>query len=64
MTIDIQPIEIGGQLWVRVSMDGEMKQHGPYDSADTAEIIAIRLAAMCRAMNAEVTMAAPAKSRP
>ena len=59
--IAITPTETGGQFWVRISMDGhEMERRGPYPDADTAEVVATRLAAWCRAMNAEVHMPAAA----
>ena len=59
MTIDIQPVKLDGQHWVNVTIGGsEMERRGPFPDADEAEIMATRLAAMCRAMNAEVIMAA------
>ena len=62
--IAITPTETGGQFWVRISMDGhEMERRGPYPDGDTAEAMAVRLAAICRAMNAEVAMAAPGLMR-
>ena len=60
MNVSIQSARLDGEFWVRISMDGEMKQRGPFADAGEAEIMATRLAAVCRAMNAEVTMAAPA----
>jgi hypothetical protein len=59
MSVHIQPARLDGEFWVDVSMDGETRRHGPFPDADKAEIMAVRLAAICRAVNAEVTMAAP-----
>jgi hypothetical protein len=60
MTVDIQPTETGGQFWVHINMDGhKMSRHGPFADKAEAEAMAIRFAAVCRAMNAEVVMAAP-----
>ena len=51
---DITPIEIEGEHWVRIHMDGcELEPRGPF-SADEAEAMAAQIAAVCRAMQAEV----------
>ena len=63
MTITIQPVEIEGEHFVTVNMDGsEMRRHGPF-SADEAEARACRLAAISRALKAEVVWAPPAGAR-
>ena len=65
MTIDIQPVELDGQHYVNVTIGGTaMERRGPYRDADKAEIMAEHMRRIGRALNAEVTMAAPAKSRP
>ena len=49
MTITIQPVEIDGAFWVRLSMDDqEMRRHGSFSSADEAEAAAYQLAGICR----------------
>lgn len=61
MTINIEPVEIDGQHWINVIIGGTaMERRGPFASADEAEVVATRLAAWCRAMNAEVHMPAAA----
>ena len=37
MNVGLQPTETDGQFWVRVSMDGEVRRHGPFADADEAE---------------------------
>ena len=59
MNVSIQPARLGGKFYVDVTMNGETSRHGPYADSDEAEIAAVRLAAVCRAMNAEVVMATP-----
>ena len=62
MIINIEPVEIGGKFWVNVVIDGDaMEPRGPYANTDEAEVMAVRLAATCRAMNAEVRMQAAAR---
>lgn len=63
MNVSIQPTTLDGEFWVDVILDGEMRRHGPYNDADDAEIAATRLAATCRALHAEVVLAAPAAGR-
>jgi hypothetical protein len=64
MTIDIQLVETDGVHWVNLSMDGhEMERRGPYPDADTAEAMAMRIAAVCRAMHTEVHHAAPTPAK-
>jgi hypothetical protein len=49
LTITIQPVEIDGAFWVRLSMDDqEMRRHGSFSSADEAEAAAYQLAGICR----------------
>ena len=63
MTIDITPTETCGQHWVEVSMDNQpMRRHGPFSEAAEAEARACRIAAICRALKAEVHFA-PARNR-
>ena len=62
--IDIKPSVHDGKHWADVVLDGEVRRHGPFPDPDEAEGVAARFAAICRAMHAEVAMAAPAKSRP
>ena len=58
MITDITPIEIKGEHWVRIRIDGcELEPRGPF-SADEAEATAVQIAAVCRAMHAEVHMRA------
>jgi hypothetical protein len=59
MNVRIQPARLDGEFWVDVTMDGEMSQHGPFADKAEAETVAVRFAAVCRALHAEVTMAAP-----
>jgi hypothetical protein len=59
--IDIKPSVHDGKHWADVVLDGEVRRHGPFPDPDEAEVMAVRLAAMCRAMNAEVHMQATAK---
>ena len=55
MIADIQQIEIAGEFWVGVVLDGhQMERHGPFSTVDAAEDLAGRLAAACRVPNAEV----------
>ena len=56
MTIDIQPTEIDGKHYVTSDGRHEMRRHGPF-SADEAEARACRIAAICRALKAEVRWA-------
>jgi hypothetical protein len=58
MVVDIQQVKLDGQHWVHISMDGEMRRRGPFADADEAEVMAVRLAAICRALNTEVHMQA------
>ena len=55
MTIDITPIIEAGDHFVEVVIDGDkLKRRGPFASADEAEAEASRVAAICRAMRANV----------
>ena len=46
---DIQPIEIDGEHWITISMDGcELEKRGPFDSAEAAEVMAAQFGAICR----------------
>jgi hypothetical protein len=66
MTVRIKPIVHNSEHYVSVVMDGQpMERHGPFADAGEAKAMAVRFAAVCRAMHAEVTVAAPAAmSRP
>ena len=49
MSTDITPIEVDGQFYVGVIMDGQaMKPHGPFADANEAEAVAARFAGICR----------------
>jgi hypothetical protein len=63
MTADIRPVEVDGQFWVHISLDGSTNRYGPYADSNEAEIMATRLAAVCRALNTEVVLAAPGAKR-
>ena len=43
MVISIEPIEIDGKFYVGVTIDGEVRRHGPYDDTNAAEAMARRL---------------------
>lgn len=56
MSIVIEPIIHNGEHYVRVVMDGcPMEPRGPF-SADQAEIVACRIAAISRALNQSVVI--------
>ena len=60
MIAHIQPIETCGRHWVRIDMDGcELQPRGPFPYADAAEAMAIRIAAVCRAMHTEMHSVVP-----
>ena len=46
--IYILPVKIGDQHWVSISMDGHEQRRGPFDSDAEAQVVAARLAAICR----------------
>ena len=49
MTVtNITAVEADGQHWVKVTLDGCEKRHGPYSSANEAEAMANKFAAVCR----------------
>jgi hypothetical protein len=49
MPTSIQLIEIDGQHWVSVSLDGlALERRGPFPDVSAAEAMAARLAAICR----------------
>jgi hypothetical protein len=51
ISIDIQPVEIGDEHYVAVRIgDHETRRHGPYPDADTAEVMAVRLIRVGRAL--------------
>jgi hypothetical protein len=51
VTIDIRPVEIDGQFYVGVTMDGhETSRRGPFLNADTAESAAERMRQIGRAL--------------
>jgi hypothetical protein len=46
---EIRSVEIDGQHYVRVVMDGQtLRQHGPFATADEAESAANQFAAICK----------------
>ena len=46
-----RPIEIAGEHWVDISMDGRaLKRRGPFADADAAEAMAMRLGEICRGL--------------
>ena len=45
---NITAVEADGQHWVKVTLDGREKRHGPYSSANEAEAMANKFAAVCR----------------
>ena len=50
MIVQVEPVEIGGKLYVAVVIDDlQMGRHGPFD-ADTAEIVVGRLSRVARAL--------------
>ena len=59
MNVNIQATKAGGKHYVAVNMDGEMSRHGPFTNKTEAEAMAVRFAATCRTLHAEVVMAAP-----
>ena len=44
----ITPIEIDGQFYVSVILDGHEKRYGPYSDTEAAETMAARFAGICR----------------
>ena len=51
MTIAIKSIVHNGEHYVSVVMDGQpMERHGPFARAGEAEAMAVRFAAVCRAL--------------
>ena len=61
MTITIETVAIDGQFWVHLSMDNyPMEPRGPWSDPDQAEAAACRIAAISRALKAEVHFAMPA----
>ena len=50
MITNIQPIEVDGQHYVDVMMDGKKNRYGPYLSVDEAEAMTRRIAAVCRGL--------------
>jgi hypothetical protein len=64
MVISIQPVETEGTFWVHLALDGQpMERRGPFHDPGEAEAMAARLAAICRALHAKVTMAVPRRRR-
>jgi hypothetical protein len=61
MNVSIQPARLDGEHYVDVILDGETSRHGPFAGAGEAEVMAVRFAAICRALHAEVVMAAPGR---
>ena len=52
MSTDITPIEVDGQFYVSVIMDGQaMKPHGPFADADEADALSAQFAGVCRVFN-------------
>ena len=47
MTVQIEPIEIAGQFWVCVVMDGHKRRYGPYADISGAEAAANHLIGVC-----------------
>ena len=51
MAITIQPVEIEGEHFVTVNMDGsELSPHGPYSTAGEAEATAVQFAGICQCL--------------
>jgi hypothetical protein len=47
----ITPIEVDGQFWITIQLDGhETQQRGPFASADEAEATARQIAGICRVL--------------
>jgi len=44
----ITPIEIDGQFYVSVILDGHEKRYGPYSDTEAAETMAARFVGICR----------------
>ena len=44
----ITPIEIDGQFYVSVLLDGHEKRYGPYPDTEAADTMAARMGAICR----------------
>jgi hypothetical protein len=44
----ITPIEIDGQFWIAIQLDGDEKRYGPYSDAEAAEAMAARMGKICR----------------
>jgi len=44
----ITPIEIDGQFYVSVILDGHEKRYGPYSDTEAAEAMAARMGKICR----------------
>ena len=60
-----RPVEIDGQHWVSVNMDGhEMERRGPFPDADAAEAMAARLGAICRGLFTAIGRCAPTPAAP
>ena len=54
-TTNIQTIEDDRGFWVRIDVDGgELTLRGPFSDPDEAEATACRIAAISRALHAEV----------
>jgi hypothetical protein len=44
----ITPIEIDGQFWIAIQLDGDEKRYGLYSDAEAAEAMAARMGKICR----------------
>ena len=63
MTITIQPVEIDGAFWVRLSMDDQDEAVRPISDADEAETMADQLAGICRGVFHQEVAIGAARSR-
>jgi hypothetical protein len=54
VSVSIAPID--GAFWVHATMDGKTSRYGSYSDAATAEVMGVRVAAVCRAFNWVVDM--------
>ena len=51
MITTIRPVEVDGQFFIDISIDGcELPRRGPFATIDEVEVTANRLAAICRGL--------------